>query len=88
MLAQVPAPTEHEADEITRLRLLTQTLRMTAFLLMREVNPEQAWFWTEDWQAGEREADQDIAAGRTTFHESTDDFLAALDARRAAQAGA
>jgi len=25
---------------------------------------DQAWFWTEEWQAGEREAEADLAAGR------------------------
>ncbi len=27
---------------------------------------DQAWFWTPSWQAGEAEADRDIAAGRVT----------------------
>jgi hypothetical protein len=49
---------------------------------------DQAWFWTEDWQDGEREANAAIAAGRTTFHESTEDFLAALDSRRRSRADA
>lgn len=25
---------------------------------------DQAWFWTPEWQAGERAADEDIKAGR------------------------
>ena len=25
---------------------------------------DQAWFWTAEWQAGEKEADEDIRAGR------------------------
>jgi antitoxin PrlF len=25
---------------------------------------DQAWFWTREWQTGEREASEDIAAGR------------------------
>lgn len=25
---------------------------------------DQAWFWTPSWQAGENEADRDIAEGR------------------------
>lgn len=29
------------------------------------IDPDQAWFWTEEWQKGEREADEDIRAGRT-----------------------
>jgi hypothetical protein len=31
------------------------------------VPADQAWFWTERWQALEREADADIAEGRTTI---------------------
>jgi hypothetical protein len=40
---------------------------------------DQAWFWTPGWQAGEREADEAIAAGHTTFFGSAEEFLAALD---------
>jgi hypothetical protein len=40
---------------------------------------DQAWFWTAEWQEGEREADEDIAAGRGTFHDSDEDFLASLE---------
>jgi antitoxin PrlF len=41
---------------------------------------EQAWFWTESWQRGEREASDDIAAGRGSIHKTSDDFLRSLDA--------
>jgi AbrB family looped-hinge helix DNA binding protein len=39
---------------------------------------EQAWFWTESWQRGEREASEDIAAGRTVVHKSADEFVSRL----------
>jgi antitoxin PrlF len=42
---------------------------------------DQAWFWTPEWQAGEREADADIAAGRGTVHHSVEEFLGALEDR-------
>lgn len=45
------------------------------------MDPEQAWFWTREWQTKEREADEDIATGRVTSYESDDEFLAALDER-------
>ena len=45
---------------------------------------DQAWFFTPEWLAGEREADEDIAAGRGTVHESADDMFAHLDALGAA----
>ena len=28
------------------------------------VDPSQAYFWTREWQAGEREAEEDIRKGR------------------------
>ena len=28
------------------------------------IDKDQAWFWTKEWQEGEREADEDIKAGR------------------------
>lgn len=35
---------------------------------------DQEWYWTEEWQAGEREADEDIKAGRVSpsFDNATD----------------
>lgn len=44
------------------------------------IDPEQAWFWTREWQTKEREADEDLAAGRATTYESDDEFLGALEA--------
>jgi AbrB family looped-hinge helix DNA binding protein len=43
------------------------------------VDASQAWFWQEDWQAGEREASADIDSGRTRRFESDEDFLASLE---------
>lgn len=46
---------------------------------LRKIRTDQAWFWTGRWQAGEREAGEDIAAGRTTRHEDVDGMFAHLD---------
>jgi AbrB family looped-hinge helix DNA binding protein len=43
------------------------------------IEAAQAWFWTDAWQAGEREASADIAAGRLTTFESSDDFVRSLE---------
>lgn len=40
---------------------------------------DQAWFWTERWQAMEREVDEDIAAGRVETFDSAEEFIADLD---------
>jgi antitoxin PrlF len=42
------------------------------------VDASQAWFWTPEWQAGEAQADADIAAGRVTRHGTDEEFLASL----------
>jgi AbrB family looped-hinge helix DNA binding protein len=43
------------------------------------IDASQAWFWTQDWQDGEREASADIKAGRVTTSGSTAAFLESLD---------
>lgn len=40
---------------------------------------DQSWFFTPEWLTGEREADEDIAAGRGAVHESAQDMFAHLD---------
>jgi AbrB family looped-hinge helix DNA binding protein len=42
---------------------------------------DQTWFWTPEWQAGEREADEDIAAGRGAIYHSGEEFIAAMKER-------
>ncbi|RJQ29304.1 MAG: AbrB/MazE/SpoVT family DNA-binding domain-containing protein [Peptococcaceae bacterium] len=46
---------------------------------MKLIPAEQAWFWTREWQAGEKEADEDIATGRVKTFDSVDDLLEELD---------
>ncbi len=36
---------------------------------------DQAYFWTEEWQKGEREADEDIRADRVTAFDNVEDAL-------------
>jgi antitoxin MazE len=42
------------------------------------VPADQRWFWTPEWQAMEREADQDLAAGRSADFATGEDFIAYL----------
>lgn len=44
------------------------------------VPASQAWFWTAEWQAGEREVDEQIARGELTTFDSVEDLVAHLDA--------
>ncbi len=43
------------------------------------VPADQRWFWSERWQAMEREVDEDIAAGRETVVDGVDDLSERLD---------
>lgn len=45
------------------------------------IDASQAWYWTPEWQAGEREADEDIKAGRVERFMSGEEFLEALEKR-------
>lgn len=46
------------------------------------IDESQAYFWTPEWQAGEREADEDIAAGRVHTFDNVDELIASLEASR------
>lgn len=42
------------------------------------IDAGQAWFWTDAWQRGEREASDDIAEGRVRRSESGDELIESL----------
>ena len=42
------------------------------------IDPEQKYWWLEEWQKGEREAEKDIKAGRVETFESPEAFRKAL----------
>jgi AbrB family looped-hinge helix DNA binding protein len=46
--------------------------------VMKMISKEQSWFWTERWQNGEKEAEEDIESGRVHKFENADDALAFL----------
>jgi hypothetical protein len=43
-----------------------------------EIDPDQAWFWTPEWQERERQADEDLRLGRYEEFDSFDDFIDSL----------
>jgi hypothetical protein len=70
---------------IRRDRLLTDTQKAILLSMVDELErigraSDQEWYWKPDWQAGEREADVDIAAGRGRIFGSDEAFLDALEA--------
>jgi hypothetical protein len=42
------------------------------------VDKSQAYFWTKKWQAGEKEADRDIEAGRVKIFDNVDELIKEL----------
>ena len=43
------------------------------------VDRSQAYFWTKRWQEGEKEADQDIKAGRMKSFDSVEELIKDLN---------
>lgn len=68
------------AEEARRARLTAPPLSEGELAHLREQYPEQAWYWTREWQEGEREADEDIDAGRCgPIYDSDEELQATLD---------
>ena len=44
------------------------------------VDPAQAYFWTKEWQAGEREAEEDLRKGRVKAFKSVKELIKDLNA--------
>jgi len=47
----------------------------------RLIDKSQAWFWAEQWQAAEREAEQDLAGGRVHEFPTAKEAIAFLHRR-------
>jgi AbrB family looped-hinge helix DNA binding protein len=46
------------------------------------IERSQAYFWTPRWQEGERQAEEDIKAGRVKKFDSVDNLIADLESDR------
>lgn len=70
--------------ETLRLRaLVSEHLTVTIRpISARGTDPTQAWFWTPEWQQREREANEDVSAGRIRRFGDSEALLAYLDRDR------
>ncbi len=57
------------------------TAQVLMLIKAHQLDPDQAWFWTPEWQEGEREVDESLARGaRGPIFESDEHFIAHLSA--------
>ncbi len=83
LLSDIAASRTANTQEGAALMARVRQARDDAFAAMQTHVPNEAYYWTPEWQAGEREVDAALAEGRTTFFPDDESFEAALRARRA-----
>jgi len=74
--AEVREAARIEAGAVLEFSVEAGRIVMTPKVL---IDADQAWFWTERWQAMERQADADFTAGRATSHSGVDELLDDLE---------
>ncbi|MEV7264017.1 hypothetical protein AB0N38_10740 [Micromonospora aurantiaca] len=67
---------QDEAHDLYREAVAT---RASVTHLTHAIAGSQAWFWSPEWQEGEREATEDIAAGHSIIVGSVDEMDTELD---------
>ena len=65
-----------EEGDLIEVRICGDSLLLTPKKL---VDKSQAYFWSADWQAAERRASEDIAAGRVREFGGIEELTAGLD---------
>jgi AbrB family looped-hinge helix DNA binding protein len=69
-----------EEGDLVAVSLENGTITLVA---KRLIDKTQAYFWTEAWQKGEREASDDIASGNLRSFDNAEDLIRALEAGEA-----
>ena len=79
----LPAPARRalrvEEGDYVEVRVTEDSIVLTPKKL---VDKSQAYFWSSEWQAAEREANDDIAAGRIHEAQDVEALIAKLDKAR------
>ncbi|MGI9004324.1 MAG: AbrB/MazE/SpoVT family DNA-binding domain-containing protein [Pseudonocardia sp.] len=63
-----------EGDDV----LFTVTENGVLLRGLKSIPADQAWFWSDEWQRGEREASEQLARGQGTVYSDGDEFLSSL----------
>ncbi len=61
--------------DFLELRVLDDKLELVPMALIPR---DQLWYWTPEWQAGEKQADEDLAAGRYKDYKTAAKAIASL----------
>ena len=77
-------PSLSATDKYTQLaHLLEQASRLVREIgreqFQKAIPEDQAWFWSKEWQAGEREVDKALKNGDFDTFTTVDELLADLD---------
>lgn len=95
LTAKAPAPGLSPAEQKILVRARAKVERIQADLLHARgltraeahvaakaglIDPDQMYWWTEEWQKGERAAEADLRAGRVRTFTSREAFLSELKA--------
>ena len=61
---------------VVKLHAVSQTASLPS--VPAQLRLDQAWFWSEEWQAMEAEAEADLREGRYTDFDTFDDLISHL----------
>lgn len=64
---------------------MAQAVSVFVTLTTSSLDVDESWFWTEEWQAGEREAEEDFKAGRYQEFDTIDSLITHLHAEKKKQ---
>jgi AbrB family looped-hinge helix DNA binding protein len=78
--ASVRRATGIEEGDLLAVTVDRETVILTP---KRLVDKSQAYFWSDAWQQGEREANEDIAEGRVGKFRNVEELITALEAGKA-----
>ena len=66
-------------EENAQVKLIEHDDGRVELVPIVSVPADQSWFWSDRWQAMEREADADVAAGRITVVDGVKGLVSHLD---------
>jgi len=93
LAAKVPAPRLSPAEQKILIRAKAKIERIQGDLLKAKgltreevrvaakaglIDPDQSYWWTEEWQRGERAAERDVRAGRVKTFSSVEELVSSL----------